>query len=185
MSYRAQVLKPEIMFTQPTPFAVGTERAQFEAQMPLASDQMPLASDHRCEPLKIFLVEDSAMLRDRLSEAFSTWGKITMAGHAETEAVADAALRTCDWDVLILDLQLLQGTGLGVLRNLRGHRRPGTSVIVLTNYAIPSYRTRSMELGADYFFDKTKDFAKIKDVFNEMADKRQNAATRAVDTALR
>ena len=82
-----------------------------------------------------------------------------------------------EWNnVLILDLQLLQGTGLGVLRNLRGYRQPGTSVIVLTNYAIPSYRARSMELGADYFFDKTKDFSKIKDVFSEMENKKRAAA---------
>src|SRR5512140_280478 len=79
------------------------------------------------EPLRIFLVEDSAILRDRLSEVLVNWGDVRMIGHAETEAVADVALKNCDWDVLILDLQLLQGTGLGVLRNLRGHRRPGTA----------------------------------------------------------
>lgn len=135
------------------------------------------------EPLKIFLVEDSAILRDRLSEVLVNWGDVRMIGHAETEAVADVALKNCDWDVLILDLQLLQGTGLGVLRNLRGHRRAGTAVIVLTNYAIPSYRARSMELGADYFFDKTKDFAKIKEVFSELAEKRERAAQPAAAVA--
>jgi hypothetical protein len=33
-----------------------------------------------------------------------------------------------------------------------------------------------MELGADYFFDKTKDFAKIKEAFAELAAKRQSSA---------
>lgn len=165
-SYRAQAIHPENMFKQ-APFVAldGVPRAQ------PVSNLASVATDDTV-PLRIFLVEDSAILRDRLSEAFAAWGKITMVGHAETEAVADAALRAGDWDVLILDLQLLQGTGLGVLRNLRGHRKPGTSVIVLTNYAIPSYRARSMELGADYFFDKTKDFAKIKEAFVELAQKR-------------
>lgn len=169
-SHRAQVLQPEKIFQQPSNFVPldGGQRDQLDARMAVATRNEPA-------PLRIFLVEDSAILRDRLSEAIATWGTVQMTGHAETEAAADAALRTGDWDVLILDLQLLQGTGLGVLRNLRGYRKPGTSVIVLTNYAIPSYRARSMELGADYFFDKTKDFSKIKDVFSEMVDKKRAA----------
>lgn len=98
-----------------------------------------------------------------------------MVGHAETEAAAEAALRTQNWDVLILDLQLLHGTGLGVLASLRSHRKPGTTVIVLTNYAIPSYRARSLESGADYFFDKASDFDKIKDVFTKLGELRKAA----------
>lgn len=138
-----------------------------------ATNRMPVPQMSNFDPLRIFLVEDSAILRDRLEETFASWGKIEMAGHAETEAVAEAALRTQNWDVLILDLQLLHGTGLGVLRSLKSHRRPGTVVIVLTNYAIPSYRARSMELGADYFFDKANDFAKLETVFTELALKRK------------
>lgn len=125
--------------------------------------------------LRIFLVEDSPILRERLVEMLASWGKIEIVGHAETEAAADAALQAQDWDVLILDLQLLQGTGLGVLRNLGSHRRAGTLVIVLTNYAIPLYRERSMQLGADYFFDKAHEFARIKDVLDEVARKKAPA----------
>lgn len=169
MSYRATGAVPQSAFTQSRAFGA------LERSDNTRGDTL-LSADADSEPLKIFLVEDSAILRDRLTDLMANWGKVRMIGHAETEAVADVALRNCDWDVLILDLQLLQGTGLGVLRNLRGHRRPGTVVIVLTNYAIPSYRTRSMELGADYFFDKTKDFARIKDVFGELAEKQHRVA---------
>jgi len=166
---RAGVAQPKNIFKQPTPFVTleGGSGNQFDGRLATSKDEP--------DTLRIFLVEDSAILRDRLSEAIAAWGKVKMVGHAETEAVADAALRGGQWDVLILDLQLLQGTGLGVLRNLHGYRKPGTSVIVLTNYAIPSYRARSMELGADHFFDKTKDFSKIKDVFAEMAEKKRAA----------
>jgi DNA-binding NarL/FixJ family response regulator len=122
-------------------------------------------------PLRIFLVEDSPILRERLVEMLASWGAIEIVGHAETEAAADAALQAQEWDVLILDLQLLQGTGLGVLRNLGSHRKQGTLVIVLTNYAIPMYRERSMQLGADYFFDKAHEFARIKDVLDELSTK--------------
>ena len=138
---------------------------------------MGMAAPHinKPVPLRVFIVEDSEILRDRLGEAFAAWGKIELVGHAETEAVAQAALRAKEWDVLILDLQLLHGTGLGVLRGLSSHRKPGTAVIVLTTYAIPSYRARSMELGADYFFDKSADFSKIEGVFRELEKKRKSS----------
>lgn len=134
---------------------------------PMVATYMPNST-----ALRIFLVEDSPILRERLVEMLASWGEIEIVGHAETEAAADVALQSQEWDVLILDLQLLQGTGLGVLRNLGSHRKLGTLVIVLTNYAIPLYRERSMQLGADYFFDKAHEFARIKDVLDELARKK-------------
>lgn len=125
----------------------------------------------RTEPLRIFLVEDSAILRERLIETLGAWGATKIVGHAETEAAADLALQAQGWDVLVLDLQLLQGTGLGVLQRLKNYRRAGTMVIVLTNYAIPIYRNRAMQLGADYFFDKANEFARIKEALSAFSKK--------------
>ncbi len=126
-------------------------------------------------PLKIFLVEDSPILRERLAETMESWGDVQITGHAEAEDEAEVALRDHPWDVLILDLQLLQGTGMGVLRTLNSHRKPGTVIIVLTNYSIPLYRTRSMQLGADYFFDKTQEFDRVMEVLTTLRDKPRNA----------
>jgi DNA-binding NarL/FixJ family response regulator len=129
----------------------------------------------RPAPLRVFLVEDSAILRERLVETLGAWGDTTIVGHAETEAAADLALQAQEWDVLVLDLQLLQGTGLGVLQRLKNYRRAGTIVIVLTNYVIPIYRNRALQLGADYFLDKANEFARIKDALNEFSQKRDSA----------
>jgi two-component system OmpR family response regulator len=125
-------------------------------------------------PLRIFVVEDSAILRERLMESLAASADIEIVGHAETEAAAAAALRDREWDVLVLDLQLLQGSGLGVLEALKKFRRGNTMVIVLTNYAIPIYRERAMQLGANYFFDKACEFARIKDALQEF-NQRQTA----------
>ena len=70
-------------------------------------------------------------------------------------------LAAAPWDAMVLDLQLRHGTGLGVLRALISRRPPNTKVIVLTNYAFPQYRAKSMALGADYFFDKSREFHDI------------------------
>jgi len=79
-------------------------------------------------------------------------------------------MRETGWDAAVLDLQLKQGTGLGLLKTLaRGVRPPNTKIIVFTNYAFPQYRERSLALGADYFFDKAREFHRVREVLHELA----------------
>jgi len=54
------------------------------------------------------------------------WGK------EKGGAVAAAALRSGDWDMLILDLQLLQGAGLGVPYSVTSSARTRVDYCVLT-----------------------------------------------------
>ncbi|MEO6928894.1 MAG: response regulator [Casimicrobiaceae bacterium] len=120
-------------------------------------------------PLRVVLVEDSPIIRERLIESLTATGTIEVVGQADNERGAVAALASGEWDALILDLQLKQGTGLGVLKALSPIRPPGAKVIVLTNYAIPQYRDRSLALGADYFFDKSREYDRVRNVLEELA----------------
>ena len=120
--------------------------------------------------LRVVLVEDSAMIRARIVETLSALPNVNIVGEAETEEAAIALLQDQSWDAAVLDLQLKKGTGLGVLKALRGTTRPpGARVIVFTNYAFPQYRERSLALGADYFFDKSREFDRVRDVVEELA----------------
>src|SRR5438309_4883936 len=102
-------------------------------------------------PLRVLLIEDSPLIRERLFESLVDPGRIEIVGEADTEEAAVALVGAATWDVLVLDLQLKVGTGLGVLRSLISHRAPEAKVIVLTNYAFPQYRAKSLALGADFF----------------------------------
>ena len=42
------------------------------------------------------------------------------------------------------------------------------TVIVLTNFAFPHFRDRSLKLGANYFFDKAKEYDRVRDVLEEL-----------------
>src|SRR5690348_13788508 len=106
--------------------------------------------------LRVLLVEDSPLIRERLAESIADPGRIEIVGQADSEQAAIGMLSAAPWDAMVLDLQLRHGTGLGVLRALISRRPPNTKVIVLTNYAFPQYRAKSMALGADYFFDKAR-----------------------------
>lgn len=121
-------------------------------------------------PMRVAIVEDSAIIRDRLEEALSELPNVALAGHAESELAALSLLAPGDWDLLILDLQLKDGNGLNVLKSLRDlpKRRRG-QVAVFTNYAFPQYRDRSLALGADYFFDKARDLPRMLALVESLA----------------
>ena len=120
--------------------------------------------------LRVILVEDSPIIRARLAETLSEIPNLEIIGQAESESDALALLDGGGWDAVVLDLQLRQGTGLGVLRKLKQAGRPSKSkVIVFTNYAFPQYRDRSMSFGADFFFDKAREFHRVRDVLADLA----------------
>jgi len=109
------------------------------------------------------------LIRDRLIEALTENPLLEIVGVAETEEDALAVLNGRRWDAAVLDLQLKHGTGLGVLRTLRGRGARRGKILVFTNYSFPQYRDRSIGLGADYFFDKAHDLPRIREVLGELA----------------
>jgi len=120
--------------------------------------------------LRVVIVEDSKIIRARLAEALAEIPNVEIVGHADTEADAVSLLGRGDWDAAVLDLQLKHGTGLGVLKTCAQGTRPDrTKIIVFTNYAFPQYRERSMLLGADFFFDKAREFHRISEVLADLA----------------
>jgi len=107
-------------------------------------------------PLKTFIVEDSPVIRDNLIATLEELVPVKVIGTAEDEASAVEWLAQADhqFDLVIIDIFLKRGSGLGVLRSADG-RRNGAKLIVLSNYAAPDMRRKCLELGADEVFDKS------------------------------
>ena len=120
--------------------------------------------------LRVALVEDSERIRARLAETLAEIPNVVIAFAAETEGEAVRLVASEKWDVLILDLQLKVGTGLGVLKAMQGMlASEGHTAIVLTNYGFRQYRERALALGAKYFFDKSRDLDALRKVVLELA----------------
>lgn len=107
-------------------------------------------------PLKTFIVEDSPVIRDNLVATLEELAPVEVAGTAEDEATAVAWLGHAEHrvDLLIIDIFLKGGSGLGVLRRASGLQM-GAKRVVLSNYATPDMRLKCLELGADKVFDKS------------------------------
>jgi len=63
-------------------------------------------------------------------------------------------------DLVIIDIFLKSGSGLGVLRSA-GTMPQSAKLVVLSNYATPEMRRKCAELGADRVFDKSHDIDEL------------------------
>ena len=125
--------------------------------------------------MNALVVEDSPRISERLVELVSVPGQVEVVATAETEADATAACNAYDIDLAIVDLQLAEGTGFGVIRALReSGRRRHACIVVLTNHAVPALATAAFAAGADYFLDKSKDFGTLPQLIDELLAGRKN-----------
>jgi DNA-binding NarL/FixJ family response regulator len=118
-------------------------------------------------PLRVFLVEDFPPVRDLIVENLQEISGLELAGVAEGEHDALSWLNSHACDVLILDLELRQGNGLGVLKALQS--ASGLVKIVYSNHVSSNIRSLAERFGASYFFDKTLDTPKLRELLRKLS----------------
>jgi DNA-binding NarL/FixJ family response regulator len=109
---------------------------------------------------KILLIDDSAMVGSRILKLLSAIPAIQLLGQAMT---AKDGLRVCeeaDPDIVILDINLPDASGIMLLKELKS-RQPHIRVIMLTNSSNEFYNKKCADLGAEFFLDKTIEFPQI------------------------
>jgi two-component system response regulator DevR len=103
----------------------------------------------------LYIADDSPIIRRRLVTLIDELGRFEVVGVAKTGTEAIDGVAELMPAVLILDMAMPGGGGFNALQVVK--QRPSAPlVIVLTNH--PTYRQRSLEAGADYFFDKSAEF---------------------------
>lgn len=116
------------------------------------------------EELRVLLIEDSRLLRERLVGMLTVPGVMEVTGTAETESEAKQKIDANDYDVLVVDVELKQGSGIAAIRHARQSYADRTQplIVVLTNYALPTVRQRCLTAGADHFLDKMQQFSELR-----------------------
>lgn len=118
--------------------------------------------------LKVFLIEDAQKVRAVLTDILQENAQIEVVGFAENEKDALNELRSREWDVAIVDIELKQGNGLGVLAGLKSDARQYGKRFVFTSNPNHVLRARTMALGADGFFDKSTDIGVLVSHIRDM-----------------
>lgn len=108
--------------------------------------------------LKAYIVEDSPVILDSLIALLEEMVPVKVVGTADNEMTAVAWLTEPDsrCDLVIVDIFLKRGSGLGVLKGVHG-TAPQRQLVVLSNYATADMRRTCLQLGADRVFDKSNE----------------------------
>lgn len=117
--------------------------------------------------MRVMIVDDSRMLCTRLSEMISENPGVEIVGEAQGQVEAIRLFKKLNPEAVILDIRLKKGSGIDVLEIIKTIN-PKAVVIMLTNYPYPQYRAKCQALGADHFFDKSKDIEKVNLVFQNL-----------------
>jgi DNA-binding NarL/FixJ family response regulator len=117
---------------------------------------------------KVFIVDDSTIVRERLITLLSEMPNVAIAGEAGMAREAIAGINAERPDVVVLDISMPGGSGLKVLEAVK-KEQPAPLVIMLTNFDHPQYRQRCMQLGADYFLDKSSSFERVIEIVRDFA----------------
>lgn len=122
---------------------------------------------------RVFLVEDSPVIRQRVVAMLGRIKGVNTVGSASTARDAESAILAMQPDAVLLDIKLAEGSGFDVLRSLRT-KAPGIEVFMLSNFAARPYRDRAANLGARGFFDKTIELESMRQAIAERAAQRMH-----------
>ena len=134
---------------------VRLRRGQHITQQPSEDVSCHTAFDSM-SVLKAYIVEDSPVILDSLIALLEEMVPVQVVGTADNEPTAVSWLSNPanDHDLVIIDIFLKRGSGLGVLKSLHG-KAAGRRLVVLSNYATADMRRTCRQLGADRVFDKS------------------------------
>lgn len=147
-----------------------TDSSLNKTPLPADAEQAPRDSSM----LKVFLIEDSALLQELLGGMLSELDGVDFCGCADGEAQALQRLAEAPVDLVIIDIELKQGSGIGVLDALQtdSDRYGKPRKVVLTNYAHATMRQRCDRFGMDAFFDKSLHINQLIDYVVDAAQQK-------------
>ncbi len=119
---------------------------------------------------RVFVVEDSELIRRRIIENVGAMGGFDVVGFAESADEAVESITKLRPDIVITDIQLKAGSGIDVVRKVRANPYlPRPRIYVLTNYAFPEYKRQCSAAGADEFFDKSSEYDRFLSLMQRAA----------------
>jgi len=121
--------------------------------------------------MKVVVVDDSIIVRERLIKMFSDIPSLTIVGEAGNSFEALNIIEDKNPDVVVLDIKIPGDSGVEVLKRIK-KMNPSIIAILLTNYPLGQYKEKCLEYGADYFFDKSEEYSNVIEVLKSLASGR-------------
>lgn len=114
---------------------------------------------------RVLIVDDQILIRDGLSRSLSN--EQTEIKTSKTGEDALKEIRSCFFDLCLLDINLPDTSGLDVMKEIR-KISPETRVVIMTAHDVTDEMKKEIDNNAYSFFSKPFDLSHIKTV-SEMA----------------
>lgn len=108
--------------------------------------------------MKLLIVEDHAELLEAISETLS--GEMFVCETAGNLDAAQEKIRLYDYDILIVDINLPDGSGLDIIRELKV-KDPSAGIIVVSARNSTTHKIEGLEIGADDYITKPFDMGEL------------------------
>ena len=118
--------------------------------------------------VSVLVVDDSAIVRQRLCTLLAEDDSICVVGEAGGVAEAWERFEQCRPDAVVLDIRLPDGSGIEVLKRVK-QAKPSCLAIMLTNLCEAPFRWESQRCGADYFLHKATEFEQVVELLHQRA----------------
>jgi YesN/AraC family two-component response regulator len=115
------------------------------------------------------IADDTAAIRDSMSNLISRLPDVEIVGLAETGTEALDLIRSLKPHVATMDIRMPELSGINVLTELKRAGPPDVTIIMLSGLAEAEYRKKCLTLGAKYFFHKATEFELVVEVLKERA----------------
>jgi len=102
---------------------------------------------------KILIADDHAIVREGLKQIMAEEKKMRVAGEAASIAELFSLLNQEDWDIIILDINMPDKSGLEALKEIK-EDYPDLPVLILSMYGEDQYGIRAIKAGASGYLKK-------------------------------
>ena len=113
--------------------------------------------------MKVAIADGAGLVRERLAALISDLEGIELVGQAGNAQEALHVTQRSKPDVVIVDARMSGGFATWLIESIKATEEPPV-VIVLTFFPYRQYRTRCLEAGEDFFFDKATEFDRVIEV---------------------
>lgn len=103
--------------------------------------------------MKVLIADDHQIVREGLKRILNTASDIEEVSEAENAQQLLNLIRTKNWDVVILDINMPGKSGLDVLKEIK-HEYPKLPVLILSMYPESQFAVRVLKQGASGYITK-------------------------------
>lgn len=133
--------------------------------------------------MRILVAEDQAMLRDALCQLLGFQDAVEAVLQAENGSQAIALLEKEPVDVVLLDIEMPEKTGLDVLEWVRGQAL-SVKVVIMTTFKRPGYFERAVKADVDAYVLKERSIADLMRTIETVLAGRKEYSPELMDILL-